>query len=115
MVLTDGVLSDVKEGLGLPVDDSAFDVELLMHINSSVIELSQNGVSLPIMVDAETKWIDLQDPTRTEGNKSFQMVPLYVMLNTKILFDPPPPSSVEHHANQIQKLLWRLKLAYEQS
>lgn len=113
MDLTNTVLGDVKEGLGLPVEDTAFDTELLMHINSSVVDLSQNGVTLPIIVNAETTWVGLQDPTQTEGNKIFQSVPLYVMLNTKILFDPPPPSSVEHHANQIQKLLWRLKLAYE--
>lgn len=113
MDLTKTILGDVREGIGLSTEPSAFDNELLMHINSGVGKLYQNGITLPIVVNTETTWLDLQDQTQTEGNKVFHMVPLFLMLSTKLLFDPPPPSSVEHHANQIQDLLWRLKIAYE--
>lgn len=113
MDLAKNVLADVREAIGLSTDPSTFDNEILMHINSGAGKLNQNGITLPIVVDVDTTWGDLQDPTKTEGNKVFHMVPLFMMLNTKILFDPPPPSAVEHYSRQIEELLWRLKIAYE--
>lgn len=113
MDMAEKVLDAVREGIGLSTEPSAFDNELLMHINSGIGKLHQNGVTLPTVVTATTTWADIQDLTKTEGNEIFQMVPLFLMLNTKILFDPPPPSAVEHHSRQIDELLWRLKLAYE--
>lgn len=107
-------MRDIREAVGLTADTSDFDIELLMHINVAIGKLNQNGVGKFLVVQNETTtWGDLQDPTQTEGNLYFQMVPLFIALNTKILFDPPPPSSVEHHANSIADILWRLKIAYE--
>lgn len=113
MDLNNTILSDVREAVGLSTEPTLFDNEILMHINSAVVKLSQNGVGSPIVVDEESTWLELQNPDQVEGNQYFQMVPLFIMLSTKILFDPPPPSSVEYHATQIDQLLWRLKIAYE--
>lgn len=115
MDLTNSILENIRESVGLSSTTSDFDTDLLMHINSAIVKLNQNGIGNFIMVeDISTTWEDLQDPTQTEGNKSFQMIPLFISLSTKLLFDPPPPSNVQYHACNIDQMLWRLKIAYEQ-
>lgn len=115
MDLNDKILTHIKEVIGLSADDTSFDTDILTHINGSVGELNQNGVGNAIVVDEDTTWRDLENPEQGDANDYFKMVPLFIALNTKILFDPPPPSSVEVHSAQIAKLLWRLKIAYETS
>lgn len=114
MKLTNSVLKDVRSSVGLTEDSEDFDTELLMHINSAIGELVQNGVtSNTLIVGVDQTWGDLTDPSKVEGNEYFQMVPLFITMSTKFLFDPPPPSTVEFYQNNINKLLWRLKIAYE--
>lgn len=115
MDLTKSILEDVRESVGLSATTSDFDTDLLMHINSAISKLNQSGVGNFITVkNDESTWGDLQNPTQTEGNKCFQMIPLFISLSTKLLFDPPPPSSVQYYASNIDQILWRLKLAYEE-
>ena len=115
MDLTKSILKDVREAVGLSSDSTEFDTELIMHINSAIGKLNQNGVGAFLVVqNEEPKWSDLQDPLQVEGNKFFQMVPLFIALSTKLIFDPPPPSAVEYFASNIDQHLWRLKLAYEE-
>jgi hypothetical protein len=109
------ILQTVRSAVGLSSDTTDFDTELLMHINGAIGKLNQNGVGNFLVVDNEDqKWIDLQDATQVEGNKYFQMIPLFITLSTKLLFDPPPPSAVQTYQNNIDQALWRLKIAYEE-
>lgn len=108
-------MQTVRVAVGLSNDTIDFDTELLMHINGAIGKLNQNGVGNFLVVENEDqKWIDLQDATQVEGNKYFQMIPLFITLSTKLLFDPPPPSAVQTYQNNIDQALWRLKVAYEQ-
>lgn len=101
--------------MGLSEDTVDFDTDLLMHINSAIGKLNQNGVGNFLVVTDETQtWNDLQDPLQVEGNKYFQMIPLFITISTKIIFDPPPPSSVQYHSSNVDQILWRLKIAYEE-
>jgi hypothetical protein len=113
--LTNSLLEDIRAAVGLERTVSDFDTDLLMYINSAIGTLNQNGVGNDLLVtDDSVTWIDLQNPDQIAGNKYFKMVPLFVMLSTKILFDPPPPSNVLYHQNAIDQALWRLKIAYEE-
>lgn len=111
--VTNKILSDVREAVGLGEEPDSFNPELLMHINANMSKLNQNGIGLPIVVDPNTTWLDFLDPMQIVGNLSSNMIPLYVMLSTKIIFDPPPPSSVDLQSRNADELLWRLKVAYE--
>lgn len=114
MELTNSILEDVREALGIGKDVADFDTEILMHINTALSVLNQNGIGNSIMInDTNTTWLDFQDPLAIEGNKVFAMVPLFITLSTKQIFDPPPPSTVEYYTKNIDSILWRLKIAYE--
>jgi|SRR6185437_2216129 len=114
MDLTNSILKDIRDALDLDPDGVEFNTDIMMYINSSIVKLIQNGVGQLIVVnDASSTWGDLVDTSQVEGNRSFQLVPLFIKLNTKLLFDPPPPSTVERYTDGIRELLWRLKIAYE--
>lgn len=114
MDVNNSILQDIRIAVGLDATTYDFDVELIMHINSAIGKLNQNGVGNFLVVDTDAQvWDDLQNPLQVEGNKYFQMIPLFIAVSTKLLFDPPPPSSVQYHANNADQILWRLKIAYE--
>jgi hypothetical protein len=109
------ILQTIREAVGLSSTTTDFDTELLMHINTAIGKLNQNGVGNFLVVENEDSvWKDLQNPSQTDGNQYFQMVPLFITLSTKLMFDPPPPSTVEYYQNSIHDALWRLKIAYEE-
>jgi hypothetical protein len=113
--LTNSILKDIRVAVGIAADVVDFDGEIIPHINSAISELNQIGIGNPlVVVDDKQLWSELQNPDQTSGNLSFQMVPQFIGLSTKILFDPPPPSSVQYYASSVEKLLWRLKFAYEE-
>lgn len=115
MDINQSILRDIRVAVGLSADTADFDTELIMHINGAIGKLNQNGVGNFLVVQNDyPKWVDLQDPLQTEGNKYFQMVPLFITISTKLLFDPPPPSTVPYYAQNADQLLWRLKVAYEE-
>lgn len=110
------ILQDIRAAVGLSSDTTDFDTDLTMHINSAIGKLNQNGIGNSITVTDETTiWSELINVLQIEGNKYFNMVPLFITLSTKIIFDPPPPSTVELYSRNIDELLWRLKIEYEES
>lgn len=114
MNLTNSILNDTLEAIGLSSSDPSFNQEIIQHINASIFKLNQNGIGKPLVVDGDSQtWDDLKDPNQKDGNVYFASVPLFISLSTKILFDPPPPSSVQYHNTAANELLWRLKIAYE--
>lgn len=114
MEITNSILRDTREAVGLTPDNSDFDGELIPYINGAISKLNQNGVGRFLVVTDETQtWEDLKDPEQTNGNRYFSSIPPFVALSTKLLFDPPPPSSVEYHHRHAAEILWRLKVCYE--
>lgn len=113
--LGNSILQDVREAVGLGKDTVDFDTELIMYINIAIGKLNQNGVGniIPVLGVTET-WRDLQNPLSIKGNESFYMIPGFVKLSVKMIFDPPPPSSVDYLTRTIDEILWRLKIAYEE-
>lgn len=106
------ILETIREGLGLSEDDTSFDVELLIHINAAVARLTQNGVGKYVDINTETMWYDiLVDPTAEQEYSN--MIPKYVLISTKLIFDPPAPSIVDQYVRMAEEMLWCLKISYE--
>ena len=103
----DSILTSVKKLLGLTEEYTAFDPDLIMHINSVLMILRQMGVG-------PEKGFSISDATATwtefcEGQVDLEAVKSYVALKVRLLFDPPQSSSMmEATKNLISELEWRL-------
>lgn len=84
--MTTSILNDVKHTLGILPEDTAFDNDVIMHINSSFSTLTQLGVG-PIVgyqiTDASNTWAEVFTDPRLNAAKS------YIYLCVKLLFNPP--------------------------
>lgn len=105
----DSILNSVKKVLGLEPDYTAFDPDILMHINSILMVLNQLGVGpkQPLVIeDAETTWDDFND-----GRMDLSAVKTYIYLRVRLLFDPPTSSFVvDAVKKQYEELEWRLNI-----
>lgn len=108
----DSILTSIKKLLGIAEDYEHFDTDLIMHINSVFMVLTQLGVGPPegfIIEDDSAIWEDfIEDSTKLQAIKS------YVYLKVKLLFDPPLSSAVmESMDRTISELEWRLNVAVD--
>lgn len=108
----ESILTSVKKLLGIPEDYIHFDADIIMHINSVFMILTQLGVGPPegfSIEDDSAIWEDfISDNTKLQAIKS------YVYLRVRLLFDPPQGSAVIDSINRtISELEWRLNIAAE--
>lgn len=106
------ILTSTKKSLGLEEDYTAFDADLVMHINSALGTLNDLGlgpVSGFTIEDKSSTWAQFMgtDP-RLNPAKS------YVYMRVKLLFDPPPVGYVlTAFERQIKEAEWRLAARVE--
>ena len=108
------ILNTISEALG--VTDGEFETELSVHISSSLDVLYQNGVqqpSTPLDVSMDTWNYLLSENSDDENAIGKSLVIQYVLLRTKIMFDPPPPSSVGYFTAAVDEVLWRVRQIYD--
>lgn len=108
----ESILSSIKKLLGITKEYTHFDNDLIMHINSVFLVLTQLGVGPKegfIIEDDTAEWVDfVGDPMQLQAVKS------YMYLKVKLLFDPPLSSAVIESTNKmIMEYEWRLRLAAE--
>lgn len=109
----DSILTSIKKLLGIAEEYTQFDTDLIIHINSVFMILTQLGVG-------PEKGFTISDKTKTwsdfisvEDNR-FESVKTYVYQKVKLMFDPPTSSIVADAANRIiNELEWRLNVSYE--
>ena len=111
-MITDSILTSVKKLLGITEECTDFDADLIMHINSVLMILTQIGVGPSegfSIKDIEDYWEDfVSDTTKFESVKS------YVYMKVRLMFDPPSSSAVMESMNRmISELEWRLNVAAE--
>lgn len=108
----DSILTSIKKMLGISEDYTQFDADLIMHINSVFLNLTQLGVGPAsgfTIEDETTEWTDF-----INNNAQLQAVKSYIYLKVKLLFDPPLSSAVIESTNRmIAELEWRLNVAVE--
>lgn len=108
----ESILTSVKKLLGITEEYEHFDADIIMHINTVFLNLTQIGVGPAegfFIEDETTEWIDFIGDAA-----QLQAVKTYVYLKVKLLFDPPLTSTVIESMNRvIAELEWRLRLAAE--
>ena len=108
----DSILTSIKKLLGIEENYNHFDSDIIMHINSVFMILTQLGIgpSGGFRIEDDTaSWVDfLQDSTKLEAVKS------YIYLKVKLLFDPPLNTAViESIKQQINEFEWRLNVVVD--
>lgn len=106
----DSILTSIKKLLGITKDDTHFDQDVIIHINSVLFILRQAGVGsdkpFSIKSDEET-WSDFLGDDLEE----LEAVKTYVYMKVKLIFDPPLSSSViEVMKEFIREFEWRLNV-----
>lgn len=110
----DSILTSTKKLLGVEVEYTQFDPDIIIGINSALMSLNQLGIGPTtgfMITDDTLKWIDLlSDKQDMEGVK------VYVFLKTRLMFDPPTNSFlVDAIERQIKELEWRLVVQAEKT
>lgn len=107
MALEESILTSTKKILGISQDYSAFDLDIITHINSTFSTLNQLGVGPSdgfAIESAEAVWEDLGVPLA-----QLRMIKSYVYLKVRLIFDPPTTSflleainkQIEEHEQRI--------------
>jgi hypothetical protein len=99
--------------LGITEEYEHFDADIIMHINSVLMTLTQLGVGPSegfYIEDKETIWADFI-PNLNE----LQAVKTYVYLKVRLVFDSASLGSatISAYERQIQELEWRLNIGAE--
>lgn len=109
------ILTSTKKILGIAQDYTAFDLDVLTHINATFSTLTQLGIGPPegFMIDDEdSDWSDFLD----DSDPDQAQVKSYVYLKVRMLFDPPTTSYLLAAMNQqIEQFEWRLSVSREEA
>lgn len=109
----DSILTSIKKLLGIDEEDTSFDPDITIHINSIIPNLSQMGIGPKngfIVIDNTQLWSDYIGSSiiNLEGVKT------YLYLKIKLIFDPPTNSTTIDAINKnLGELEWRMMLAIE--
>ena len=109
---SDSILDSIKKLLGPGSEHDAFDMDVLIFINSVFSDLHQIGVG-PIegftIEDNTTTWEDYTDDIITLNS-----IKPYIYLKVRLMFDPPTSSSVlESMKNIAKEFEWRINMRAE--
>ena len=110
--MSDSILNTTKKILGIEADYTAFDEDIMIHINSVFATLNQMGIG-PVdgfwIDDASATWDNF-----TMGDRKLNSVKTYVYLRVRLLFDPPTTSYlIGALKEQVQEFEWRLNVKRE--
>jgi hypothetical protein len=109
--VADSILDTTKKMVGFDWDYTAFDIDIITHINSIFFTLQQLGVG-------PTAGFSITDNTKTwaeyTAGDSIEAVKSYLYLKVRMLFDPPANSfTLDAMKNAATEFEWRLNVHTE--
>lgn len=108
------ILTSIKKMLGIDEEYTHFDADIIMHINSVLMILTQLGVGPAegfVIEDDTSTWVDFIPEVNVAR---LHAVKSYIYMKVKLIFDPPLSSSVIESMNrQIAEFEWRLNVAVD--
>lgn len=110
--MSDSILNSIKKVLGMTDDYTAFDLDVVMHINSVFSTLHQLGVGPDngfMIEDATATW-----DTFLGDDPLLNQVKSYMYLRVRLLFDPPATSYlIQASERQASEMEWRMNVYVE--
>ena len=108
----DSILTSIKKLLGITKEETSFDQDLIIHINSVFSILTQLGVGPSegfFIEDDSAIWGDF-----LEDSANLELVKTYVYMKVRLMFDPPTGSAVMESMNKmISELEWRINVTVD--
>lgn len=105
----ESILTSIKKLLGIEESYDHFDQDIIIHINSALMILTQLGVGPSegfIIHDDKSLWCDF-----VTNKTNIEAVKTYIYLKVKLLFDPPLSSTVISSMERtLNELEWRLNV-----
>lgn len=105
--MSDSVLLSIKQMLGISPEDTSFDVNVIMSINTALtilMDLGLTEVEDEIVIDDDMTWDDLLG-----GRIDIEYVKTYVYQKVKMIFDPPTSAAaIDAMQRSISELEWRI-------
>ena len=109
----ESILTSIKKLLGIAEEYEHFDNDIIMHINSVFMILTQLGVGPSkgfVITDSSASWDDFLP----EGGEKLQAVKTYMYMKVRVMFDPPTSSAVMESMNRmVNEFEWRLNVAVD--
>jgi hypothetical protein len=110
--MVESILTSTKKILGIDEDYTAFDLDIITHINSVFSTLHQLGLGPDegfMIEDDEAEWTDFFEDYNKNSIKT------YVFLRVRYIFDPPTTGYfMTAMQEQIKELEWRLSVVREE-
>jgi len=110
--MEDSILTSTKKILGIAEEYTAFDFDIVTHINTAFFTLTQLGIG-------PTNGFMIEDESATwssyiSNDLQLNSVKTYIYLRVRLLFDPPTMSYVlTAFHDQLHELEWRLSVHRE--
>lgn len=109
MPMDDSILTSTKKNLGLAEEFTAYDPDIITHINAILSVLHDLGIGPDdglYIDDEDATWEDLSEsPAQTNQVRS------WLYLRVRMLFDPPTTSfMIDAVQKQIAEFEWRLSI-----
>lgn len=110
----ESILNSIKKLHGISPEDTSFDIDITLHINSALMILNQLGVGPTAgfyIEDASTTWDEyISDRLIVEPIKSF------IYIKVRLIFDPPASATVvEALKSSADEYQWRIVQWAEQN
>lgn len=103
----DSILTSIKKLLGPEENDTNFDTDIIIHINTALMVLNQLGIG-----PAEGFFITDKSQTWTQflgDAKNLEAVKTFVYIKVRLIFDPPSSSFVvDAFERALTEIEWRL-------
>ncbi len=110
--MTNSIFDSIKKTLNVDPEDDGFDVDILMHINTTFSRLHTLGVGPEdgfMIEDDSVEWDDFLN-----GDKTKNLIKSYMYLSVRMLFDPPQTSYTQSAMEkQIDRLEWLINAQRE--
>ena len=105
--MSDSVLSSTKQTLGISPEDTSFDVNVIMSINTALtilMDLGLTEVEDQIVTSDKMTWDELLG-----GRTDIEYVKTYIYQKVKLIFDPPTSTAaIDAMQRSISELEWRI-------
>lgn len=106
--MPESILITIKKLLGIDEADTAFDVDVIIFINSIFLNLKQIGIGPDVTFSISNKdatWASFSTDLSVIG-----MIKTYISLKARLMFDPPSTSFViTAIESQVKEMEYRLQ------